>query len=164
MKTNACRLLDQLGIPYRTQEYTVDPNDLTAPTVAAEIGMPVEQVYKTLLCRMASGEHVLAVIAGDAELDLKKLASAAGEKKADLAPLKDLEPLTGYLRGGCTAMASKRAFPVYVDEMLQLHDQVSVSAGMRGMQILLRPADYLRAASATVVDLVKPPAGSRADG
>ncbi|WP_419807034.1 Cys-tRNA(Pro) deacylase [Terriglobus sp.] len=160
MKTNACRVLDQLGIPYRTQEYTVDLNDLAAPSVAAKIGMPVEQVYKTLLCRTSSGEYVFAVIAGDAELDLKKLALAAGQKKAELAPLKELEPLTGYIRGGCTALAAKRDFAVYADEMMVLHETISVSAGVRGMQILLTPADYLRSTDATVADLVKTAPGS----
>lgn len=162
MKTNACRLLDRLGIPYRTQEYAVDPNDLTAVTVATKIGMPIEQVYKTLLCRTISGEHVFAVIAGDDELDLKKLAAAAGEKKAELAPLKDLEPLTGYIRGGCTAMAAKRDFPVFADELIELYDTISVSAGMRGMQILLTPADYLRATGATLTELTKPATGASA--
>ncbi|GAA3762349.1 Cys-tRNA(Pro) deacylase [Terriglobus aquaticus] len=162
MKTNACRVLDQLGIAYRTQEYAVDPNDLAATTVAAKIGMPVEQVYKTLLCHMASGEYVFAVIAGDAELDLKKLAAAAGEKKAELAPLKQLEPLTGYIRGGCTALAAKREFPVYADELMELHEVISVSAGVRGMQMLLAPADYLRATHATVADLTKATLGSAA--
>lgn len=155
MKTNACRLLDRLGIAYRTQEYAFDPNDLAATTVAAKIGLPIEQVYKTLLCRLGSGEHVFAVLAGDAELDLKKLAAAAGEKKAELAPLKELEPLTGYIRGGCTAMAAKRDFPVFADEMIELHDTISVSAGVRGMQILLAPADYVRASGATLADLTK---------
>ncbi len=155
MKTNACRLLDKLGIAYRTQEYTVDPEDLAAATVARKIDMPVEQVYKTLLCRMASGAYAFAVISGDVELDLKKLAAAAGEKKAELAPLKDLEPLTGYIRGGCTAMAAKRDFPVFADEMIEVHNTISVSAGMRGMQILLTPDDYLRATHATLADLTK---------
>jgi Cys-tRNA(Pro)/Cys-tRNA(Cys) deacylase len=155
VKTNACRVLDQLGISYRTQEYAVDPNDLAATTVAAKIGMPVEQVYKTLLCHMASGEYVFAVIAGDAELDLKKLAAAAHEKKAELAPLKQLEPLTGYIRGGCTALAAKRDLPVYADELIELHEVISVSAGVRGMQMLLAPADYLRATHATLADLTK---------
>lgn len=155
MKTNACRLLDRLNVPYRTQEYTVYPEDLSATTVAIKIGMPIEQVYKTLLCRLASGSHIFAVIAGDAELDLKKLASAAREKKAELAPLKELEPLTGYMRGGCTAMAAKRDFPTFADELIVLHDTISVSAGLRGMQILLAPADYLRATDATVADLTK---------
>lgn len=155
MKTNACRLLDTLGISYKVAEYTVDPDDLTATTVASKIGMPLEQVYKTLLCRLASGEYVFAVIAGDAELDLKKLAAAAAEKKAELAPLKELEPLTGYIRGGCTALAAKRSFATYVDECIELHSIVSVSAGLRGQQVLLAPADYLRAANAMVADLTK---------
>ena len=162
MKTNACRVLDQLGIRYRTQEYAVHPEDLAAATVAKKIGMPVEQVYKTLLCHMASGEYIFAVIAGDAELDLKKLAAAAGEKKAELAPLRQLEPLTGYLRGGCTALAAKRDFSVVVDELVELHETISVSAGVRGMQMLLAPADYLRATNATVADLTKAAPGAAA--
>lgn len=155
MKTNACRFLDQLGLSYNIQQYTVDPDDLSATAVAAKIGLPIEQVYKTLLCCMASGEHAFAVIAGDAELDLKKLATVAGEKKAELAPLKDLEPLTGYVRGGCTAMAAKRSLPVFADELIELHTRISVSAGIRGMQILLEPADYLKATGAILADLTK---------
>lgn len=156
MKTNAARLLDRLGIAYRTREYTVDPDDLSASTVAQKIGMPLEQVFKTLLCRLHDGSHVFAVVPGDAELDLKKLATAAGAKKAEMAALKDVEPLTGYIRGGVTAMAAKRDFTVFADETLELFDEVSVSAGMRGLQLLLAPADYLRATEATVADLTKP--------
>lgn len=156
MKTNAARLLDRLNIAYRTREYTVDPDDLSASTVAQKIGMPLEQVFKTLLCRLHDGSHVFAVVPGDAELDLKKLATAAGAKKAEMAALNDVEPLTGYIRGGVTAMAAKRDFPVFADETLELFDEVSVSAGMRGLQLLLAPADYLRATEATVADLTKP--------
>ncbi len=155
MKTNAARLLDRLAISYTTREYTVTPDDLTAVSVATKIGMPLEQVFKTLLCRLADGTHVFAVIPGNAELDLKKLASAAVTKKAEMAALKDVEPLTGYIRGGVTAMASKRDLPTFADETLELHDQISVSAGMRGLQLILAPADYLRATNATVADLTK---------
>lgn len=158
MKTNAARLLDRLGIAYELREYAVDLNDLSAPGVAAKIGMPVEQVFKTLLCTLQDGEHVFAVVPGDAELDLKKLAAAAGAKKAELASLKDVEPLTGYLRGGVTVMGAKRAFRAFADETLELFDTVSVSAGQRGLQILLSPADYLRASEVTVADLTKAPA------
>lgn len=158
MKTNAARLLDRLGIPYELREYTVDPADLSAPAVAAKIGMPVEQVFKTLLCRLHDGEYVFAAVPGDAELDLKKLAAAAGAKKAELASLKDVEPLTGYIRGGVTVMGAKKAFRAFADESVELFDTVSVSAGQRGLQILLAPADYLRASEATVADLTKAPA------
>ncbi len=156
MKTNAARLLDRLGIAYHTREYVVDPDDLSAASVARKIGLPLEQVFKTLLCRLQDGSHVFAVVPGDAELDLKKLAVVAGAKKAEMATLKDVEPLTGYVRGGVTAMAAKRDFPAYADETLELFDEVSVSAGVRGLQLLLAPADYLRATNATIADLTKP--------
>ena len=158
MKTNAARLLDRLGIAYGLREYTVDPADLSAPAVAAKIGMPAGQVFKTLLCTLQDGEHVFAVVPGDVELDLKKLATAAGAKKAELASLKDVEPLTGYVRGGVTVMGAKKPFRAFADETLELFDTVSVSAGQRGLQILLAPTDYLRASQATVADLSKAPA------
>lgn len=157
MKTNAARLLDRLGVPYELREYTVDPADLSAPAVAAKIGMPVEQVFKTLLCRLHDGEHVFAAVPGDAELDLKKLATAAGAKKAELASLKDVEPLTGYIRGGVTVMGAKKAFRAFADESIELFDAVSVSAGQRGLQLLLAPVDYLRASEAILADLTKAP-------
>ena len=155
MKTNAARILDGLSIPYRTLEYVVDPDDLTAQSVAAKIGMPIEQVFKTLLSQTSNGEHLFAVIPGDAELDLKKLAHAAGAKKAELASLKDVEPLTGYIRGGVTVMGARKPFPAFADETIELHDLISISAGQRGLQMLLAPADYLRAANATVADLTR---------
>ena len=155
MKTNAARLLDGLGIVYELREYTVDPADLSAPAVAAKIGMPAEQVFKTLLCKLHDSEHVFAVVPGDAELDLKKLAHAAGAKKAELGSLKDVEPLTGYIRGGVTVMGAKKSFRAFVDESLELFDTISVSAGQRGLQLLLAPADYLRASQATVADLTR---------
>jgi Cys-tRNA(Pro)/Cys-tRNA(Cys) deacylase len=154
-KTNAARLLDTLGIPYKLRTYEVDPEDLTAISVARKIGLPPEQVFKTLLAHTNTGEHVFAVIPGDAELDLKKLAHAAKAKKAELASLKEVEPLTGYVRGGVTVMGAKKTFPAYADETIELFDQISVSAGQRGLQILLAPSDYLRAADATLADLTK---------
>jgi Cys-tRNA(Pro)/Cys-tRNA(Cys) deacylase len=156
-KTNAARLLDSLSIPYQLQAYEVDPEDLTAISVARKIGLPPEQVFKTLLAHTNSGEHLFAVIPGDTELDLKKLAHAAGAKKAELASLKEVEPLTGYIRGGVTVMAARKPFSAYADETIELHDVISVSAGQRGLQILLSPADYLRAAEATLADLTKSP-------
>ena len=149
-KTNAARLLDTLGIAYELRPYEVDPDDLTAISVAHKIGLPPEQVFKTLLAQTNTGDHLFAAIPGDAELDLKKLAHAAGAKKAELASLKEVEPLTGYIRGGVTVMGAKKPFPAYADETIELHDIISVSAGQRGLQLLLTPADYLRASNATL--------------
>ena len=157
MKTNAARLLDTSGIPYEARTYVVDPDDLSAGNVAGKIGLPLDQVFKTLLCRLQEGEYVFAVVPGDAELDLKKLAVAAGSRKAELASLKDLEPLTGYVRGGVTVMGAKKSFSAFADESIELFDRISVSAGMRGLQLLLAPADYLKASQATVADLTRVP-------
>ena len=154
-KTNAARLLDGLKISYELRPYEVDPDDLTAISVAKKIGMPPEQVFKTLLAQTNAGEHAFAVIPGDAELDLKKLAHAAGAKKAELASLKEVEPLTGYIRGGVTVMAAKKPFPAFADETIELFDVISVSAGQRGLQLILSPADYLRASESTLADLTK---------
>jgi Cys-tRNA(Pro)/Cys-tRNA(Cys) deacylase len=162
IKTNAARLLDSLGVAYESRAYEVDPDDLSAISVARKIGLPAEQVFKTLLTRAtpAAGQreaiHFFAVIPGDAELDLKKLAQVAGVKKVELASLKDVEPLTGYVRGGVTVMAARTAFPAFADETVELHDLISVSAGQRGTQLVLSPADYLRATGATLADLTKP--------
>jgi Cys-tRNA(Pro)/Cys-tRNA(Cys) deacylase len=154
-KTNAARLLDQMGIHYQLREYEVDPEDLAAETVAAKIGLPAEQVFKTLVARGDRSGVCLAVIPGDQELDLKALASAAGERKTQLVPVKELQALTGYIRGGVTALAAKREFPVFVDETIELFDLVSISAGIRGLQILIAPADYLRATDGTVAALAQ---------
>ena len=158
-KTNAARLLDQLGIRYELREYEVDPDDLAAETVAAKIGMPAEQVFKTLVARGDRNGICMAVIPGDQELDLKALASAAGERKIQLVPVKELQTLTGYIRGGVTALAAKRDFPVCVDATIELFDVVSISAGVRGLQILISPADYLRATKGTIAVLGQPKAG-----
>src|SRR5271163_4366957 len=140
-KTNAARLLDRMGIRYELREYEVDLEDLAAETVAAKIGLPPEQVFKTLVARVVGKNDrngiVMAVIPGDQELNLKALAAAAGEKKMELVAVKELQGLTGYIRGGVTALGAKRDFPVYVDETMELFDVVSVSAGMRGVQILM---------------------------
>lgn len=154
-KTNAARILDGLGIRYTLQEYTVDPEDLSASTVAAKIGMPLEQVFKTLLCSIGNGDYVFAVVPGNAELDFKKLARAAGARKAEMAALKDVQPLTGYIRGGVTVLGAKKPYAAFADETLELFDVVSVSAGQRGVQVVLAPADYLRATGATIADLTR---------
>ena len=155
-KTNAARYLDRLGIGYELREYEVDPNDLAAETVAAKIGLPAEQVFKTLVAQGDRNGPVMVVIPGDHELDLKALAAAAGERKIQLVPVKELQALTGYIRGGVTALAAKRDFPVFVDETIELFDVVSVSAGIRGVQTLLAPADYLRATKGTIARLAIP--------
>jgi len=156
-KTNAARLLDQLGIHYELRAYEVDPEDLTAASVAAKIGLPAEQVFKTLVARPSGSKDrdgvVMAVIPGDQELNLKALAKAAREKNIQLVPVKELQALTGYIRGGVTALAAKREYSVFVDETIALFDVVSISAGMRGLQILIAPADYLRATKGTLAAL-----------
>ena len=154
-KTNAARLLDQLKIPYELRAYEVDPNDLTAISVAHKIGLPPEQVFKTLLTTTTEKEHLFAIVPGDSELDLKKLAHAAGTRKVELASLKEVEPLTGYIRGGVTVLAAKKPFPAFADETIELFDIISISAGQRGLQLLMSPADYLRSTDATLADLTK---------
>ena len=155
MKTNGARLLESLGIPFELREYEVDPNDLTALTVAKKIAMPPEQVFKTLLTTGGTDTYVFAVIPGDAELDFKKLARAAGLRKAEMVSLKDVQPLTGYIRGGVTVFGAKKAFPAFIDETAILFEQISVSAGTRGTQLVLSPQDYIRAAAAQTADLTK---------
>lgn len=144
MKTNAARLLDTLGIKYELREYEVDPEDLSAETVAAKVGLPAEQVFKTLVARGDRTGVLMAVVPGDAELDLKALAKLSGDRKVDTVPLKELQPLTGFIRGGVTAIGGKKEYPVFVEETVELFDVISVSAGIRGTQILMAPADYLK--------------------
>ena len=153
-KTNAARLLDSLGISYELRAYEVDPNDLSAISVARKIGLPPEQVFKTLLTS-TSTDHLFAVVPGDAELDPKKLAIAARTKRVELAALKEVEPLTGYIRGGVTVLAARKPFPAFADETIELFDRISVSAGQRGLQLVLAPADYVRASQAVLADLTK---------
>jgi Cys-tRNA(Pro)/Cys-tRNA(Cys) deacylase len=155
MKTNGARLLESLGIAFELREYEVDPDDLSATAVAKKVGMPAEQVFKTLVTTGGPGVYVFAVIPGDAELDFKKLARAAGLRKAEMVPLKEVQPLTGYIRGGVTVFGAKKPFPVFVDETIILFDKISVSAGSRGTQLILSPEDYLRAAEAQTADLTK---------
>ncbi|HTA85221.1 MAG TPA: Cys-tRNA(Pro) deacylase [Silvibacterium sp.] len=155
MKTNASRYLDSLGIAYELREYAVDPEEFSALMVAEKIGMPPEQVFKTLLCVTSERAHVFAVVPGNEELDFKKLARAAGTRKAEMVSLKEVEPLTGYVRGGVTVFGARKDFPAYVDETIELFDVISVSAGSRGRQIVLSPADYLLASGATIAALTK---------
>lgn len=152
-KTNAVRLLDRLEISYELRSYEVDPNDLTAESVAEKVGLPPEQVFKTLVARGDRNGVCLAVIPGGREVNLKALAQASSDRKIHLVPMKDLLGLTGYVRGGVTAFGGKKDYPVFVDETIELFDLVSVSAGTRGLQILLQPADYLRVTRGTIAAL-----------
>ena len=155
MKTNAARLLDQLGIHYQLRDYQVDPDDLSAESVAAKLGLPAAQAFKTLVARGDRNGVCFAVIPGDCELDLKALASATGDRKIEVVALKEVQPLTGYIRGGVTVLGAKKAYPAIADESLELWDVISVSAGVRGTQILLSPADYLRATGAIIASIAK---------
>jgi Cys-tRNA(Pro)/Cys-tRNA(Cys) deacylase len=155
MKTNAARLLDSLGIAYEIREYEVDPEDLAAESVARKIGMPPEQVFKTLVARGDRHGVCFAVIPGNAQLDLKALAKLTGDRSIDTVALKEVQPLTGYIRGGVTALAAKKAYPVFADETIELFDTISISAGMRGAQIVVAPAGYLRATGAKVGAIAK---------
>jgi Cys-tRNA(Pro)/Cys-tRNA(Cys) deacylase len=145
MKTNAVRLLEEMGVAHELRAYEVDPDDLTAQTVAAKIGLPAEQVFKTLVARGDRNGVCFAVVPGDCRLDLKALAMLTGDRKVETVPLKEVQPLTGYVRGGVTVLGAKKAYPVYVDETIELFEVVSISAGLRGLQILPAPAEYLRA-------------------
>jgi Cys-tRNA(Pro)/Cys-tRNA(Cys) deacylase len=155
-KTNACRVLDALAIPYRLRAYEVDESDLSAESVAGKVGLPAERVFKTLCVRAADQAILLAVVPGDQVLDLKALARAANKKAALPVAMKELVTLTGYVRGGVTALACKRPYPVFVDESAELFDEISVSAGQRGLQVLLAPTDYLHAVAGTYAALARP--------
>lgn len=157
-KTNAVRLLERLGVPHEVRPYEVDPDDLAAEGVARKIGMPPEQVFKTLVARGDRRGVCLAVVPGDAELDPKALARATGDRKADIVPLKEVQPLTGYVRGGVTALAGKKGYPVYLDATALRFDRIAVSAGARGLQIVLDPADYARVTAAMVAPIARPKA------
>jgi Cys-tRNA(Pro)/Cys-tRNA(Cys) deacylase len=147
VKTNAARILDRMGIPYRLSGYEVDEDDLSAENVAAKIGLPPEQVFKTLVARGDKTGILLACIPGSAELDLKALAAASGNKKVDMVPLKEVQPLTGYIRGGVSPVGTKKPYPVYIDASLSAWSTIAVSAGIRGCQLIIAPGDLLRAVS-----------------
>ena len=153
-KTNAARILDELHIAYTLKEYPVDEEHLDALHVAAEVGMPPEQVFKTLVVRGDKTGVVFAVIPGNGELDLKALARVSGNKRAELVHLKEVLPLTGYIRGGCSPLGAKKNYPVYLDETCVLWDEIAISAGQRGMQIIARPDDLVRATGAVVAALI----------
>ncbi len=152
-KTNACRILDSLGIHYELREYRIDPEDLSAENVASKVGLPPVQVFKTLAVRGDRNGVSVAVIPGSYELDFKALARLTGDRKIEMLPLKEVQSVTGYIRGGVTALGMKKEYPVFADETMELWERVCVSAGQRGMQILIAPADYLRATGATVGEI-----------
>jgi Cys-tRNA(Pro)/Cys-tRNA(Cys) deacylase len=139
-----------MGIRYELREYEVDPEDLAAESVAAKIGLPPEQLFKTLVAEGDRHGICMAVIPGDTELNVKALAVASGDRKIQLVPVKELQKLTGYIRGGVTALAAKKAYPVCADTSIERFEAISISAGIRGLQILLAPVDYLRVANATL--------------
>lgn len=155
MKTNAARILDALGVRYQLREYAVDEEDLSAESVARKIGLPPEQVFKTLVCRGDRNGVLFAVIPAGAELDFKAAARLSGDRSVEMVALREVQPLTGYLRGGVTVLGARKEYPVYVDETIELFDLVSVSAGVRGTQLLLGPADYLRATKAKTGPLTR---------
>ena len=149
-KTNAVRLLDGAGIHYELREYAVDENDLSAPHVAEAIGMPPEQVFKTLVARGDRTGVLMACIPGSMELDLKALAAASGNKKVELVAVKEVLGLTGYIRGGVSPLGTKKPYPLFLDETVELWEAIAVSAGIRGTQMLLAPADLIRVTEATL--------------
>ena len=155
-KTNAARLLDAAGISFELRAYDVDLDDLAAESVAAKVGMSVAQVFKTLVCRGDRTGVMLAVVPGDSHVDLKALAKATGDRKVETVALKDVQPLTGYVRGGVTAIGGKKPYPVVADASIEGFDAISVSAGVRGLQIVLAPVDYLRVVHARLATIATP--------
>ena len=154
-KTNAARILDRMGISYELKEYPVDVNDLSAVNVAAKVGMPVQQVFKTLVARGDKTGVLMACIPGDGELDLKALAAASGNKKTEMVHLKEVLGLTGYIRGGCSPLGAKKEYPVYLDKSAENWEIIAISAGKRGEQIMLAPADLIQAVHAVVTKIAK---------
>jgi len=153
MKTNAIRILESKGIAHTTAAYDFDEENLDAVHVANSIGAPPETVFKSLVLRNDKNEIMVFVIPGSFELNLKKAAMASHSKSVEMLKVKELLPLTGYIRGGCSPIGMKKLFPTFIDETSQLHEKIYVSAGIRGMQICLSPLDLLNAAEGTFADL-----------
>jgi len=152
-KTNACRVLDALRVAYELRPYTFDPEDLAAERVAEKVGLPVQQVYKTLCLRAHDGAIYLAVLPGDRKVNLKAAARLAGVRSLEPVAVRELPQLTGYVRGGVTALACKKPYPVLADARIGDVPVISVSAGQRGLQIFVAPKDYLAATGATVGEI-----------
>ena len=155
MKTNAARILDALGIRYELRDYQVDEEDLTAESVARKVGLPAEQVFKTLVCKGDRTGPLFAIVPAGAELDFKALARMSGDRSVEMVPLREVQPLTGYIRGGVTVLGARKDFPAFADETLGIFDLISVSSGIRGTQILMSPQDYLRATRAKTGPLTR---------
>lgn len=154
-KTNAARILDREGVEYELIPYTVDPENLAADHVAEELKEPIERVYKTLVLHGDKTGYFVCVLAGNHEVDLKKAAKVSGNKKAEMIPMKDLLSVTGYIRGGCTAIGMKKKFPVYLSEEAINFPYIYISAGQRGLQIKINPNDYIRVADALCSDIIE---------
>jgi len=154
VKTNAMRLLDAAGIDYRTAEYEYDESDLSGVHVAAAVGIPAEQVFKTLVARGDKTGPLIFCIPVAAELDLRRAAAVSGNKKVELIHLRELLPLTGYVRGGCSPIGMKKKLPTYIDETVALWDEIAVSAGVRGAQIILPPDHLITYVEAAVSELI----------
>jgi Cys-tRNA(Pro)/Cys-tRNA(Cys) deacylase len=152
-RTNVLRLLDAAGIEYEAREYPVDESDLSGVHAAELLGIPAERVFKTLVLRGAGGAYYVCCIPVAAELDLKKAACLAGEKSIGLLPLRELQSVTGYVRGGCSPIGMKKVFPTFIDETAELFDRIAVSAGLRGLQLILAPGDLLAFTGAALGDL-----------
>ena len=155
MKTNAARILDALGIRYELREYEVDEEDLSAESVARKVRLPPEQVFKTLVCRGDRTGVLFAVVPAGAELDFKAAARLSGDRSVEMVGLREVQPLTGYIRGGVTVLGARKDYPAYADETIELFDVISVSAGVRGTQLLLAPSGYLRATKARTGPLTR---------
>ncbi len=153
-KTNCCRILDCRGITYKLLEYEVDENALDAVTVAAKINFPPEQVFKTLVLTGDFTKYFVVIIPGNEELNLKKAASVSGNKSCSLLPLKELQPLTGYIRGGCSPIGMKKMFPTFIEETAQLFSEISISPGQRGQQILINPTELCSVINAEFASLI----------
>jgi Cys-tRNA(Pro)/Cys-tRNA(Cys) deacylase len=154
-KTNAARLLDAKSIDYDLAEYEVDENDLSASTLAKKLGQDVEQIFKTLVLRGDKTGVFVAVIPGNAEVDLKKAAKVSGNKNCAMVQQKELLGLTGYIRGGCSPLGMKKTYPIYIHETCQLFDQIYISAGQRGLQLKLNPEDLILMTGAVVCDVAE---------
>jgi len=154
-KTNAARLLDAKSIHYDLAEYEVDESDLSAVTLAKKIGQDVEQIFKTLVLRGDKTGVFVCVVPGNAEVDLKKAAKVSGNKNCAMVQQKELLPLTGYIRGGCSPIGMKKPFPTYIHETCQLFDHIFISAGQRGLQFKINPDDLKKVSGAQVCDLVE---------
>jgi len=154
-KTNAARILDSKSIDYELVEYEVDENDLSATALAKNIGQDIEQIFKTLVLRGDKNGVFVCVIPGNTEVDLKKAAKTSGNKNCAMVHQKELLPLTGYIRGGCSPIGMKKPFPTYIDETCQLLDHIFVSAGQRGLQFKINPEDLIKVTGANVSDLVE---------